>query len=180
MTKKEIDIVLRFGQSHIIYVDNCPTGVTRFQAFLAIKPLLKAKLYWKALRDSYDCSDNLYYYRIDVKMAFESTEPERYYLMNNKERSYLDKLPEQMTIYRGMTKVEQDSKDFGVSWTLKKETAEYFAKEYQRNYATNQLKNVVHSNWIHYHLPYSFNSYQLSGAQLEFQLYLLNFQKKGN
>ena len=78
-------------------------------------------------------------------MAFESKEPGRNYLMNNKERKYLDKLPEQITIYRGMTKVEQESKDFGVSWTLTKERAEFFAKEYQRNYTTKQLQKVVHS-----------------------------------
>ena len=121
-----------------------PTRVNRIQAFLSISPLLKGRLYWYALRQTYDCCDNLFDYRNDVKMSFRSEEPERQVLMNKKERDYLQNLPEQITIYRGMTEQEYKSGIFGVSWTLRYETAEFFAETYIRNFATNHLTKVVH------------------------------------
>lgn len=82
--------------------------------------LLKGKLYWYALRNSYDTSDNLFYFKADLQRAFEENEPERNSLMNKKELKYLQNLPKKITIYRGMTKEELDSEKFGISWTLKK------------------------------------------------------------
>jgi hypothetical protein len=106
--------------------------------------LLKGKLYWYALRNAYEMSDNLFSYRYDLKKAYQSSEPERGYLMTKKERDYLISLPEQLTIYRGMTYQEYNSRDFGISWTLKKKTAEFFAFKYSRNHATNHSKGFVH------------------------------------
>jgi hypothetical protein len=144
MRKKEVTTLLNWGNSHTYYIEEAVTGVTKFQVFLAIKPLLKGKLYWYALRNGYDCSDNLFHYRKDIKLAFTCKEPEREYLMNLKERRFLENLPERITIYRGMTENELKQKSFGCSWTLKKEVAEFFANTYQRNYATNYLEKVVY------------------------------------
>jgi hypothetical protein len=144
MKKKEVKEVLKWGSSHIFPIQGCPLGVTKFQVFLAIYRILKDKLYWYALRNSYDGSDNLFHYRHDIAIAFSSKEPNRQFLMQKKERDFLESLPEQITIYRGMTEDELRQKDFGVSWTLKKEVAEFFANTYQRNYATKHLKKVVH------------------------------------
>jgi hypothetical protein len=144
MTKKEVDMILMFGNSHTYPFEDRLIGVTKFQAFLAIRYLLKGKLYWYALRNAYEMSDNLYSYRYDIRLVFKSEEPEREYLMNKKERDYLRDLPNQFTIYRGMTESELKSNVFGISWTLKKERAEYFINTYIRNYATNHFKKVVH------------------------------------
>ncbi len=64
--------------------------------------------------------------------------------MDSRERNYLKKLPEQIKIYRGMTEQELEGKSFGVSWTLKKEVADFFAFDYWRNTATAHLKKTVH------------------------------------
>jgi hypothetical protein len=145
MTKKEIDMVLMFGSSHILPVPGLPKGVTKFQAFLAIKPLLQGKLYWYALRNAYDMSDNNLEYKEDIRLAFLSKEPFREYLMRGSERKQFKDLPPKITIYRGMTEEELLSKDFGISWTLKRRNAEFFAGVYQRNYATKNQKKVIHS-----------------------------------
>jgi hypothetical protein len=144
MTKKEVDEVLKWGSSHLFPIQGYPLGVTKFQVFLAIHRILKGKLYWYALRNSYDLSDNLYQYRHDVLLAFSSNEPQREFLMSKKERDFWQSLPERITIYRGMTLEEQKQKSFGISWTLKKEIAEFFANDYQRNYSTRHKKKVVH------------------------------------
>jgi hypothetical protein len=116
----------------------------RFQTFIKLMPELNGKSYWYALRNSYDMSDNLFEYSGIVKGCFLKSEPQREYLMLPDEMEYLKTLPEQITIYRGMTENELKQKSFGCSWTLKKEVAEFFANTYQRNFATSHLKKVVH------------------------------------
>lgn len=125
-----------------------PVGVSKFQAFLAIKPVLKGKFYWYALRQAYDLSDNLFLYRTDVKLAFCSDDPFREFLMNCSERKVWAKLPPRVTIYRGMTAKELEGKIYGVSWTLSRQKAEYFARQYPRNYAVNHLEKVVHKKVV--------------------------------
>ncbi|MEJ7821357.1 MAG: hypothetical protein WKF85_03490 [Chitinophagaceae bacterium] len=144
MTKKEITEILVCGNSCIIPVGGRALGVTTFQAFLSIRPVLKGRLYWNALRRAYEHSDDLYHYRYDIKEVFKRDEPDRDSMMNKKERDYLQKLPDKITIYRGMTKKEYQSKEFGISWSLKKEKAEYFAFKYGRNFSTYRLKKTVH------------------------------------
>jgi hypothetical protein len=135
MNKKQIDSIL-FGIGCDSY--------NRFETFLRIVPQLKGKYYWYALRNAYDVSDNLYHIKGLVKAAFCKNEPERQSLMSKKERDYLKVLPEQITIYRGMTEVEYKSGHFGISWTLKKEVADFFVHTYLRNHATNHIKKTVH------------------------------------
>jgi len=116
----------------------------RFQAFLEILPMLKGKAYWQTLRNAYQSSDNLYGFRGLVRAAFSRPEPHRESLMTKKERNRLHELPERFTIYRAMTREEFRSGKFGVSWTLNREIAEFFATQYQRNIATKHKENIIH------------------------------------
>jgi hypothetical protein len=135
MNENEIDNIL-YG----IGIDS----LNRFQTFVRLIPKLKGKSYWYALRNSYDSSDNLFEYAGFVKNCFLKNEPQREFLMLPDEIEYLKNLPEQIKIYRGMTENELKGKNFGCSWTLKKEIADFFANTYQRNTATKNLKKVVH------------------------------------
>ena len=116
----------------------------RFQTFLKIKDQLNDKDYWRTLADAYTGSDNLYHLKEEIKEAFLEDRSEREYLMNKKELKIYNSLPENITIYRGMTTEELESGDFGVSWTLSKECADYFAYTYGRNYATEGIPKLVH------------------------------------
>ena len=156
----EIDDIL-FG----IGVDS----FNRFQIFLNIAPHLKGKKYWHALRNSYDASDNLFPYARLVRASYLRAEPGRQFLMDSGERNYLKRLPEQITIYRGMTELELEQKSFGVSWSLKKEVAEFFANTYQRNHATNHLKKTVHEITINKNEVVAF----LNGRE-EFEIIYIN------
>ncbi len=139
MNKKQIDSIL--------YGIGC-NSFNRFETFVRISPDCRGQNYWYALRIAYEGSDNIYHLRQLVKELFGTIEPEREKMMNTDEIQFLSKLPEKVTIYRGMTEKELKSKNFGISWTLKKEVAEFFAHTYQRNYATNHLKKVVHEMTI--------------------------------
>jgi len=116
----------------------------RFQTFLKIKDELNDIDYWRILADAYTGSDNLYYLKEEIKEAFLEGRSEREYLMNKKELKVYNSLPENITIYRGMTTEELESGDFGVSWTLSRERADYFAFTYGRNFSTEGIPKVVH------------------------------------
>ena len=144
MTKKEVATILSRGSSHVYPIQGIPIGVSKFQAFLAMAPILHGRLYWYALSKAYTGSDDLFSYRHDVRLAFESSEPEREYLMIKSERTRLENLPNKLKIFRGMTERERDSKEFGLSWTLDREVAEFLATKYPRNISTQGEKKLVH------------------------------------
>lgn len=144
-------------------------SLNRFPIFLNFAPYLKGKKYWYALRNSYIDSDNLFHYVRLVRAAYLRAEPGRQFLMDSGERNYLKRLPEQITIYRGMTVLELEQKSFGVSWTLKKDMAEFFAYKYARNHATNHLKKTVHEITINKNEVVAF----LNGRE-EFEIIYIN------
>lgn len=116
----------------------------RFKTFLEIKDLLNDKDYWKILSDAYTGSDNLYRLKAEVKASFLEDRPYKEYLMKEEDRKVFKSLPEKLKIYRGMTVEEYESGDFGVSWTLSKERAEFFAYTYGRNFSTDNKLKTVH------------------------------------
>jgi hypothetical protein len=63
--------------------------------------------------------------------------------MNGLERRALAKLPDDVTIYRAMTKQEASGNTLGVSWTLSKQVAKFFRDEYIRNHSTRHMEKVI-------------------------------------
>ena len=116
----------------------------RFQTFLEIKDQLNDKDYWKVLSDAYTGSDNLFRFSDEIKEAFIEERKFRPKLMSRKDLKHYNNLPEVITIYRGMTIEEFESGYFGVSWTLSKKVAEFFANQYGRNHDTSHLPKIVH------------------------------------
>jgi hypothetical protein len=73
-----------------------------------------------------------------------SEEEHRDSLMSKKEIKILNNLPDKVKIYRGVTTDEIENNDFGLSWSLNREVAEFFAFKYRRNYDTSSsLKTVI-------------------------------------
>lgn len=133
ITRDEIDRILLEADSF-----------SRINVLIEILPQLSGGDYWYALGFGYQICDNLGNYSSLLRELFLSDEPERSELMTSEEKDYLDNLPEEFTIYRGMTKIEQQSNNFGLSWTLKKDTAEFFANNYGRNFSTEHMEKTVH------------------------------------
>jgi len=133
MTDEEINEILTKANSFTVFSD-----------FLKISNHLKGRKYWEVLSSVYSRADNLYQFRHILKSVFFSNEPGREFLMSEEDRGIFNNLPDSITIYRGMTEREFRSKSFGISWTIKKEVAEFFAYQYERNYATEKLKKTIH------------------------------------
>jgi hypothetical protein len=59
------------------------------------------------------------------------------------ERDFIKNLPDTITIYRGMTREEYGSGNFGISWTLDMAQARFFAFIYTHNQHTAHLSKMV-------------------------------------
>ncbi len=116
----------------------------RFEIFLNHCKFFIDWEYWYGLRLAYTCSDNLFQYKGLVRAAFVAKVKDRKYLMTESERVFLKGLPQKVTIYRAMTVKESKSNQFGVSWTLSKDVADFYKEKYIRNHATkNEPKTII-------------------------------------
>ena len=61
---------------------------------------------------------------------FKSRRVNRHYLMSKREQAYFNRLPDILTIYRGMSVAEYEDGLFRYSWTLSKKVATFFAGKY--------------------------------------------------
>ena len=116
---------------HLIFGPGIDT-YNRFRHFLEVQHLLNGWHFWYCLRHAYEGSDNLYIHRQQIKELFQKDEPEKNFLMEPEEHTFLTSLGPVVTIHRGMSIAEKESRDFGVSWCLSREKAEFFAYEYCR------------------------------------------------
>lgn len=114
-----------------------------FENFLTIKSELDDKTYWRILSEAYTRSDNLFRHSNEVKKAFQEDRDFRTLLMSKTDLKFYNNLPDKLIIYRGMTNEELESDDFGISWTLSRKVAEFFAFNYKRNHDTRHLPKVV-------------------------------------
>ena len=123
-------------------------SVNRFEKFLQIKESLSDKEYWVALSFAYTSTDYLGRYYNEINEAFLSNRPYREYLMSEEETLFLNSLPEGITIYRGMFVKDHQVNHFGVSWTLSRKVAEFFATINGRTHNPNKDKRKVYKKII--------------------------------
>lgn len=117
----------------------------RFPEFYFYRWKLTHSQYWYGLRLAYTDSDDLLPYSHLVKKCFYSRRPYRHNFMEKEDRQVYDTLPSRVTIYRGMTEKELHSGAFGVSWSLSRKVAEFFAYQYVRNHSTADNPKTVHT-----------------------------------
>lgn len=132
----------------------------RLSTFLEISKACKLsnKKYWKHLYESYVNSDRiLEQLELDeVKDLFDSNRTcKAEWIMTKRELRELDRLPEMVTIYRGCSEEESGDEEYGISWTTKREVAEWFA---------NRIDGVVVEMVIH---KDSIKAYMLSRSEYE-------------
>ncbi|MCX6244618.1 MAG: hypothetical protein NTU98_07920 [Bacteroidetes bacterium] len=136
LSKKEID--------HLLFGFGVDT-TNRLGVFLAIAMRLMGANYWYALGLAINCCETLYRWKKDLKKALQNkTHQGREHMMTKEERAVFAKLPDEITIYRGMTMNEFNSGDFGVAWSLDKKYAEFFAYEFFRYFSIAGIEKTVH------------------------------------
>lgn len=98
----------------------------RVHAFNKIKSKLPDERYWKLLGDIWVDSENIPQEVATWNRLLKSKRPGREYIMQLEERWAFTQLEDNLTIYQGHTTDRMD----GWSWTLRRSTAEWFAKRF--------------------------------------------------
>ena len=99
----------------------------QLDVFAKIAKRLTDEEYWTILGAVYTESENLWRQKRKVVRLVTADRKKREFLMNGRERNYLAKQPNKLTIYRGYQYRNAD----GWSWTLDPKQAEWFARRFE-------------------------------------------------
>lgn len=125
------------------------SSVDKMSKFLELKDVFKTnREYWEELRKAYQGSINNFLLSTEIRNLFSKHRPQREFLMNKKEQRFLKKLPDTITIYRGMSIEEFNCGKNGISWTLDKKVAQFFAEGHIHNYNNMHLEHTVKKTTI--------------------------------
>lgn len=99
----------------------------RIQAFERFAKRLNDSDYWNTLREVWEMSENIWQNRALWIRMLRSERPNRDSFMTDEEQRFLKSKPAKFVVYRGRSCKHRGS---GVSWTLSREKAEWFAARY--------------------------------------------------
>lgn len=105
----------------------------RISQFVEIERQMNDKDYWEILGSIWSDSENIWQYKSILSMLLTANRGDKEFFMDDNEREFLDKLPDQFIIYRGHQGVNRSS----FSWTLSYWRARWFAQRF------DQKKNGV-------------------------------------
>lgn len=109
----------------------------RLEAFMDIHDDVDDKNYWELLHDIWIDSENIWQYLDAWKMLLKSERSGKGHFMDEDEKNKFESIPETVTVYRGHQKHNKD----GLSYTLSKSKAEWFAGRFRKNEA--QVKQIT-------------------------------------
>lgn len=116
----------------------------RLEKFATIQDHLSDQEYWKLLGEIWSDSENLWQYGPILGHLLNKNRPGREAMMDESEKEFLSKLPDEFTIYRG----HQSKNKSGYSWTLSYWRAKWFANRFKQSgsgvaKATVKKKDIV-------------------------------------
>jgi hypothetical protein len=124
--KKECEELLA-KQDYIGYV-TAHENPYRFNAFQEVQEHFQDEQYWEFLSEIWTLSENIWQNRNGWIQLLTSPRPGRQAFMTKEERAVYAKLPDVVRCYRGYMPFKNMN---GISFTLSKEKAEWFANRWQ-------------------------------------------------
>jgi hypothetical protein len=122
-----IQAVMHRKYNQIVFLHERPY---RLDAFKKIAADLPDEKYWSLLSSIWTDTENAWQNLEDWRTLFGSDRPKRQSLMDWDEQLALSSLADTVTIYRGCEKgINED----GISWTLKRDKAEWFANRFSKD-----------------------------------------------
>lgn len=94
----------------------------RLNAFIKHCETVTDEVFWKVFSYIWFDTENFFQNSDEWMMLLNSKRQNRHLIMTEDERAYYDNLPEAFTVYRGTSESPH-----GMSWTVSKKTAEWFA-----------------------------------------------------
>lgn len=111
--------------SNYIWIHERPYRLDRFSE---IESELSDQEYWELLGSIWSDSENLWQYGDSLGWLINRDRPGREFMMDEHEKEFLAKLPDEFTIYRG----HQTKNRLGYSWTLSYWQAKWFSKRFNQ------------------------------------------------
>ena len=125
--KKEIKrVLLEKDYRTYVWLHERPHRLTAFEK---ISDELTDVNYWKLVSSIWTDTENSYADYKKWRSLFSSKRSSKHYLMDEKEDQLLRSLPDEVVIYRGCQKNLNEN---GLSWSLDKSTAEFFANRFNQ------------------------------------------------
>jgi hypothetical protein len=93
---------------------------------------MPGNIYWPALGYAYSMGAFDFDDREIIARLLKSSLPDRHMIMDDEEQKVYNKLPIEVTIYRGCSVAEIENGTFRFSWTIDKNIAYFFAKKRKR------------------------------------------------
>ena len=115
----------------------------KIKTFIKYQNEMSDQEYWENLNLVYALQDYSPVPDPILIHLFQSDRPGRGHLMSEKDRDYFDQLPDEITIYRAMSKKEYHSGNYRLSWTLNKKVAELFSERSESLYEKDMLIHEV-------------------------------------
>lgn len=121
------DALAEKNYSKVVYLHERPY---RIQAFLDVMESMEDADYWKLLSSIWTDTENSWQNFEMWNALLRSPRPERHNLMDEEELNHLASLPDEVVVYRGCVEGVNEN---GLSWTLDKTKAEFFANRFSKN-----------------------------------------------
>jgi hypothetical protein len=121
------DALAKKNYSTVVYLHERPY---RIQAFLDVMESMEDADYWKLLSSIWTDTENSWQNFQMWNALLRSPRPERHNLMDEEELNHLASLPNKVVVYRGCVAGVNEN---GLSWTLDKTKAEFFANRFSKN-----------------------------------------------
>jgi len=100
----------------------------RLLAFNKICDFLEDRQYWELMSSVWSDSENIWaYQKCWEELIISGDRTEESYFMDEMERDFYKKLPDSFEIFRGFNGM---GSEFGLSWTLNRSKAEWFARRF--------------------------------------------------
>jgi hypothetical protein len=112
----------------------------RIDIFKDIERKLNDQYYWELLAEVWIDCENIWQNKDEWRDLWNNGRPQKQFAMVPEERETLERLPNELRIYRGIR--DADNID-GLSWTLSREKAIWFARRFRGNFLLTARANKV-------------------------------------
>jgi hypothetical protein len=144
--KQRVEEALAKGNLALyVFTHERPYRLNAFCEYFSQKKI-KAEDYWALLGDIWQDSENIWQSIDTWRILLRSKKPKQRSFMGEDDQAAFDKLPVQLTVYRGCRRGLNEN---GMSWTLDRDRAVWFSKRFtQKGDKPCVLKRVVNKKEI--------------------------------
>lgn len=125
---KKQELLAKYRAEHewFAYLNICYERPWRAEALLEVAHEMTDAEYWEAVGDVWTDTENLWQWHELVPEILLNARPRREAMMDERERTWLAALPEEVIVFRG----HEDNNQMGWSWTTDPERAMWFAHRF--------------------------------------------------